>query len=175
MGNFNRFSSAPVRGRNRRRLRVYGAMEGNDMRVSSGFRTVLVTLAILVGGVTSAAYADSGRIRIVVLKGGWIIGASGGSGELYFHGRRYGLSIGGVSFGLVFGGSRTVLHGSVTHIRRPSDVAGVYGAAGGGAAIGAGARAIVLRNEKGAVLTLAGTQIGLMANADLSGLAISLR
>jgi len=36
-------------------------------------------------------------------------------------------------------------------------------------------RAIVLRNEKGAVLTLSGRQVGLIANADLSGLAISLR
>jgi hypothetical protein len=33
----------------------------------------------------------------------------------------------------------------------------------------------VLQNEKGAVLTLSGRQIGLMANADLSGMAITLR
>jgi len=31
------------------------------------------------------------------------------------------------------------------------------------------------RNEKGAVLTLSGRQVGLIANADLSRLAISLR
>ena len=37
------------------------------------------------------------------------------------------------------------------------------------------ARAIVLRNQKGAVLRLSGRQVGLIANADLSGLAISLR
>jgi hypothetical protein len=146
------------------------------MRFSMGLRAALIALTLVLGaGLTSAAYADSGRIRITVLKGGWIIGASGGSGVLFFHGRRYPLSVGGVSFGLVFGGSKTVLHGTVSHIRRPSDVAGVYGAGGAGAAIGVGARAIVLTNEKGAVLTLAGRQVGLMANADLSGLAISLR
>ena len=38
-----------------------------------------------------------------------------------------------------------------------------------------GAQAIVLTNQKGAVLELSGYQTGLMANADLSGLAISLR
>jgi hypothetical protein len=146
------------------------------MRFSMGLRAALIALTLVLGaGLTSAAYADSGRIRITVLKGGWIIGASGGSGVLFFHGQRYPLSVGGVSFGLVFGGSKTVLHGTVSHIRRPSDVAGVYGAGGAGAAIGVGARAIVLTNEKGAVLTLAGRQVGLMANADLSGLAISLR
>ena len=63
----------------------------------------------------------------------------------------------------------------MSNIRYPSDVAGVYGGAGVGAALLVGARAIVLRNEKGAVLTLSGRQVGLIANADLSGLAISLR
>jgi hypothetical protein len=33
----------------------------------------------------------------------------------------------------------------------------------------------VLANQKGAVLELSGHQVGLMANADLSGLAITLR
>ncbi len=146
------------------------------MRILSGLRVALIALAaVALAGLPSIARADSGRIQITVLKGGWIVGASAGSGTLYFHGHRYPLSIGGLSFGLVFGGSKTVLQGRVTHIRRASDVAGVYGAGGAGAAVGAGVRAIVLTNEKGAVLTLSGHQVGLMANADLSGLAISLR
>jgi len=33
----------------------------------------------------------------------------------------------------------------------------------------------VLRNEKGATLELSGRQVGLQINADLSGLAISMR
>ena len=144
------------------------------MRFASKIRVVLVAVAALMGA-ASAAHADSGRIYIEVVKGGWFIGASGGSGTLTFNGRRYPLSVGGVSAGLVFGASKTDLVGRVSNIRRPSDVAGVYGAAGAGAAIGAGARVIVLRNEKGALLELSGRQIGLIANLDLSGLAISLR
>jgi len=136
----------------------------------------LVALSAMVGlSLPSVAYADSGTIRISVLKGGWFIGASGGSGTLTFHGRRYPLSIGGLSAGLVFGASQTYLSGTVSNIRRPSDVAGVYGAAGAGAAVGRGVGAIVLSNEKGAVLKMQGRQTGLMVNADLSGLAISLR
>jgi hypothetical protein len=146
------------------------------MRFSSGFRAALVALfALGAAGVSSAAYADSGTIWIREFKGDWFIGASGGSGMLTFHGRRYPLSIGGLSAGLVFGGSETRLYGRVTNIRRPSDVAGVYGGAGAGAALVVGARAIVLQNEKGAILRLSGRQVGLIANADLSGLAISLR
>ncbi|ACI93005.1 conserved hypothetical protein [Afipia carboxidovorans OM5] len=136
---------------------------------------ILVLAVALMAGLSSAAYADSGTIRISVLKGGWFIGASGGSGTLTFHGRRYPLSIGGLSAGFVFGASKTDLVGTVSNIRRPSDVAGVYGAAGAGAAVGPGVSAIVLTNEKGAVLTMQGRQAGLMVNADLSGLAISLR
>jgi len=124
---------------------------------------------------SSAAHAVSGTIWITELKGGWLVGASGGGGTLLFHGRRYPLSIGGLSAGLVFGASATRLYGHVSNIRRPSDVAGVYGGAGAGAALVVGARAIILRNEKGAVLRLSGQQVGLIANADLSGLAISLR
>jgi hypothetical protein len=67
------------------------------------------------------------------------------------------------------------VRGRVSNIYRPSDVAGVYGAAGAGLAVGRGARAIVLTNQKGAVLELTGQQVGLMANADLSGLAITMR
>ena len=146
------------------------------MRFSSGVRVGLIALMTIVGAsASSAAYADSGNIRISVLKGGWFIGASGGSGTLTFQGRQYPLSIGGLSAGLVFGASQTYLSGRVSNIRRASDVAGVYGAAGAGLAVGGGVRAIVLRNEKGAILELSGRQTGLMVNADLSGLAISLR
>ena len=146
------------------------------MRFLSGLRSGLIALIAIVAaaGISSAAHADSGTIRISFVKAGWIIGGSAGSGTLTFRGRNYPLAIGGLSYGFTFGGSQTNLVGTVTNIFRPSDVAGVYGAAGAGAAVGAGAQAIVLRNEKGAVLTLSGRQVGLIASADLSGLAISL-
>jgi hypothetical protein len=146
------------------------------MKLSSGLRTSLLAFtAIAAASVSSAAIADSGTVRISVLKGGWVIGASGGDGTLTFNGRRYALSVGGLSYGFVFGASQTYLTGRVSNIRNPSDIAGVYGAAGAGAVVGGGARAIVMRNEKGAILELSGQQRGLMVNADLSGMAISLR
>ena len=146
------------------------------MRISSGFRAALIALTALTGAsLSSAARADSGAVSITVIKAGWIIGGSGGSGVLTFQGRRYPLSIGGLSVGLVFGGSETYFQGTVTNIRSPHDVTGIYGAAGAGAAIVAGAQIIALRNEKGAVLRLTGQQVGLQINADLSGLSISVR
>ena len=144
------------------------------MRISSAIRTALIALVAFVG-LSPASYADSGTVTLTIYKAGWIIGGSGGSGTLNFHGRRYALSTGGLDYGLVFGGSKTVLHGRVSNIWRPSDVAGVYGAAGAGLAVGTGSRAIVLTNQKGAVLELSGRQVGLLANVDLSGLAITLK
>jgi len=144
------------------------------MTISFAVRTALVAL-VACAGLSSASRADSGSVTLRIYKAGWIIGGSGGSGTLYFHGRTYGLSTGGLDYGLVFGGSKTVLHGRVSNIYHPSDVAGVYGAAGAGLAVGTGARAIVLTNQKGAVLQLTGRQVGLLANVDLSGLAITLK
>jgi len=136
--------------------------------------TMRAALIALVAGLlmSTPGFADGGTIAFTVFKGGWFIGGSAGSGTLFFRGRSYPLSIGGISAGLVFGGSETRFRGTVSNIRQVSDVAGVYGAAG---AVGVGAQAIVLRNEKGATLQLTGQQIGLQVNADLSGLAISIR
>lgn len=144
------------------------------MSISSVLRAALIALVAIVG-MSRPSHADSGSVTLTIYKAGWIIGGSGGSGTLYFRGRSYPLSVGGIDYGLVFGGSKTVLRGRVSNIRRPSDVAGVYGAAGAGLAVGRGARAIILTNQKGAVLELSGHQVGLMANADLSGLAITLK
>ena len=146
------------------------------MKKSSAIGIALAALTAFAGAtLSSAARADEGSVALTIYKAGWIIGGSGGSGVLNFRGRRYGLSTGGLDYGLVFGGSKTVLRGRVSNIYRPSDVAGVYGAACAGLAVGRGARAIVLTNQKGAVLELSGHQVGLMANADLSGLAITMR
>ena len=136
---------------------------------------VAALLALIAFAGLSSARADEGTVSLVIYKGGWIIGGSGGHGVLNFHGRRYALTTGGIDYGLVFGGSKTILRGRVSNINNASDVAGVYGAAGAGLAVGSGARAIVLTNQKGAVLELSGHQVGLLANADLSGLAITLR
>ena len=146
------------------------------MKMSSAIGVALAALAAFAGAtLCSTAHADEGSVALTIYKAGWIIGGSGGSGVLNFRGRRYALSTGGLDYGLVFGGSKTVLRGRVSNINRPSDVAGVYGAAGAGLAVGGGARAIVLTNQKGAVLELSGQQVGLMANVDLSGLAITLK
>lgn len=146
------------------------------MKISSRFRSVAVGIIAAAGvGFASTAYADSGTIRFAVYKAAFFIGGSGGEGTLTFHGRRYPISVGAVSGGFAFGVSKTYFRGTVRNIRRARDVAGVYGAAGGGGALGKGAQVIVMTNDKGAQLELSGRQVGLQVNADLSGMSISLK
>jgi hypothetical protein len=143
------------------------------MRLSSAARAVLFVLALVAG--SSVARADEGAVTLVIFKAGWFVGGSVGNGVLTFHGQTYGLSAGGLDGGLVFGGSQTTLQGRIRNIHRAQDITGVYGAAGVGVTFGAGVRGIVLTNPNGAILELSGKQLGVMANLDLSGLAISLK
>lgn len=145
------------------------------MRISTRLSCALFTVITISAVGLQSAYADSGRMTLRIYKAGFIIGGSGGGGSLNFKGRTYRLDVGGIDYGLVFGGSKTVLQGKVSHIQRASDVEGVYGAVGAGLAVGHGTRAIVLTNQKGAVLELSGRQVGLLANLDLSGLALRIK
>jgi len=146
------------------------------MKIRASFRAAMLAFVALIGfSFASAAYADSGRVHIRIVKAGFIVGGSGGSGTLTFKGRKYPLSIGGISYGFTFGASETNFYGTVSNIRRPSDIEGVYGQAGAGAAAVRGAQGVVLTNQKGAVLTLTGRQAGLIISADLSGLVLTIR
>jgi lipid-binding SYLF domain-containing protein len=116
-----------------------------------------------------------GSISIRIIKGGWFIGGAGGEGVLRLGRRAYPLSVGGLSAGLVFGGSVTDLAGRVYNIRDPRDINGVYSALGAGVAVGGGVQAMRLQNARGVILELRGTKVGLEFALDLSGMALSLR
>jgi hypothetical protein len=79
------------------------------MKMFSAIRVALVALTAFAGAtLSSASHADSGTVSLTIYKAGWIIGGSGGGGALNFRGRSYPLSAGGLDYGLVFGGSKTV-------------------------------------------------------------------
>ena len=68
---------------------------------SIAFRAA-AALTVLAGvSLSSAAQAETCAISFSVLKAGWVIGGSGGSGVLRCPGRSYPLSIGGVSWGIL--------------------------------------------------------------------------
>src|SRR6516165_7895920 len=92
--------------------------ENQAMRIPILLRSALVALIALFGVGLQSANADSGGITLTIYKGGWIIGGSAGGGTLTFRGRSYRLGVGGIDYGLLFGGSKTVLHGRVRNIQR---------------------------------------------------------
>jgi hypothetical protein len=145
------------------------------MRRFPGFRFAFIALLALLGASLATPSQAQGTIQLKILKGGWIVGASAGNGTLNLGGRSYPLSIGGLSAGLVFGGSATDFRGTVSNIRSPGDINGIYTAVGAGAVAAGGVRVITLRNANGVVLRLQGAQVGLMVNLDLSGMTIALR
>lgn len=146
------------------------------MSHSSALRATFAAAVLLTGmGFASAAQAETCSISFTVLKAGFVIGGQGGSGAMRCGNRTYRIGIGGLSYGFMIGASETRFRGTATFRGSPRSVAGVYGAGGAGAAIGRGAQAIVLANQNGAVLALTGYQRGLQINADLSGLALTMR
>lgn len=115
------------------------------------------------------------QIMLEFTKGGFVIGGSGGGGTLTCNGQNYPVKIGGLSAGLVIGVSRVNLVGEVRNLYEISDIQGTYSGVGASMAIGGGADNLVAANAKGVELVLRGTQVGLEASLDLSGMSISLR
>jgi len=145
-------------------------------RISNTLRGGLIALAMTVMSVSSGpGWAATGTVHVEIAKAGFIVGVGGGRGTLVFQGRRYPLSVGGLSFGATIGASKAELVGRAHNLRRPSDIAGTYTAVGGGVAVGGGASVIRLQNAKGVVLDLRGRTIGLELNANVSGVEIGLR
>lgn len=133
-----------------------------------------ISMAAMLAGAVQPSYAETGAVQLKISKAGFIVGVGGGSGTLAFKGKRYRLSIGGVSVGTI-GVSSMDLVGTATNLRTAGDIAGTYSAASASVAVAGGARTATLRNSKGVVLTLRGKQVGLEASMSLSGLTISLQ
>jgi hypothetical protein len=138
-------------------------------------RGLAALLATIMLGSSTPSWAATGTVRVEIVKAGFIVGVGGGSGTLVFQGRRYPLSVGGLSFGATIGASKAELTGRAYNLRQASDIAGTYTAIGAGVAVAGGVSGIRLQNAKGVVLELRGRNIGLEINANVSGVEISLR
>jgi hypothetical protein len=138
-------------------------------------RNVLFVGAALAGGLLpGVAEAASGSVAFKVVSGGFIVGAGSGSGVLTFHGARYPLKVSGMSLGATIGVSQADLVGRAYHLHTPSDIEGVYSAAGASVAVAGGAGAVNLANGRGVVLRLVSRQVGFKLSLAVSGLTISL-
>jgi hypothetical protein len=133
-------------------------------------------LALFAGSAASPSRADSGTVRVVFTKGGFIIGVGGGEGVLFFHGHRYPFNVSGMSVGFTIGASTTQMSGHALNIHSPADIQGSYSVIGAGGALAAGAGGVSLRNNQtGVVLQLAGGKVGVELSAAVGGVTIALK
>lgn len=130
--------------------------------------------AATLAGASTESLAQTGTVRLHIVKAGFIIGVGGGSGTLIYHGHRYPLSIGGIGIGSL-GIAAVDLVGTAHNLRTPADIAGTYGAAGAGATFVGGAQVARLQNEKGVVLEVHGVQVGFQVSLGLAGMTVALR
>jgi hypothetical protein len=136
---------------------------------------LLVLAILLTCGLATPSQAETGTVRFVFTKGGFIVGVGGGDGVLYFRGHSYPLRVSGMSVGFTIGASTTQLSGKALNMRSPADIQGSYAAIGAGGALAAGAGGVQLQNEKGVILQLAGGKVGLEVSAAVGGVSIALR
>ena len=140
-------------------------------------RIVVTGLAglLMAAGLSGTAQAETGAVRVVFTKGGFIVGVGGGEGVLTFRGQNYPFTVAGMSVGFTIGASTTKLIGRALNIRSPGDIAGSYAAIGAGGALAAGAGGVQLQNEKGVILQLHGAKVGVELSAAVGGVTIALR
>ena len=138
------------------------------------FAAIVVAAAALLFGVPTDSYAKTGKVRLNIVKAGFIIGGGGGSGTLTLGGKTYRLKVGGLGIGSL-GVSDVQLAGTASNLRTASDIAGTYAAAGAGVAVVGGGQVATLQNEKGVVLTLQGVQYGFQVSLGLGGMTIALQ
>ena len=123
-------------------------------------RTLACATALgLVGAVSlsTASQAETGSVRVVFTKGGFIIGVGSG-----------------MSFGATIGASTTDLVGRARNLHSPGDIAGTYSAIGAGGALAAGAGGVALQNARGVVLELHGVKVGVELSAAVGGVTITM-
>jgi hypothetical protein len=140
-------------------------------------RVLAITLlAWFVYGAASPSRADTGTVRVVFTKGGFIVGVGGGEGVLHFRGRSYPFTVSGMSVGFTIGASTTQMSGHALHLRNASDIQGSYSVIGAGGALAAGAGGVSLQNNQtGVVLQLAGGKVGVELSAAVGGVTIRLK
>jgi type V secretory pathway adhesin AidA len=135
---------------------------------------VISLAAVMLTAANSAASAQTGTVRLHIVKAGFIVGVGGGSGVLHYHGRNYRLSIGGIGIGSL-GVAAVDLVGTASNLPNPGAIAGTYGGAGAGATFVGGGQVARLQNENGVVLELRGVQVGFQVSIGLGGMTIALR
>jgi hypothetical protein len=133
-----------------------------------------LSLGLLLG---QTAYVSAGTPDAVIeLSGGSVaagVGFSWGSGTLIYQGKRYPLKISGFSLASV-GVTEYAAAGTVSGLKTPRDINGVYTAAAAGGTLGGGAGVSAMTNQSGVSIQMTSTSEGLNLTLAAEGVKIRL-
>ncbi len=118
----------------------------------------------------------TGNIAISTRSVGFIVGVEWGSGSMTLADRRsYNLRVRTLKVGMA-GIESVSAQGRIYNLdaRRPQDIAGTYASMGAGITIGGGVGAQSMKNEKGVIIELQETQLGIAAKIAAAGIEIQL-
>jgi hypothetical protein len=123
----------------------------------------------------STARAETGSVRVVFTKAGFVVGVGGGRGVLTFRGHHYPFRVSGMSFGATIGASRNEMVGRALNMHAPGDLAGNYSSIGAGVAVAGGPGGAQLQNANGVILQLSGVKVGAELSAAVGGVTITMQ
>ena len=120
------------------------------------------------------AAVPDGRIELSGDKIAAGVGYSWGSGTLFFHGKRYPITINRLSLGTA-GINKYTASGTVTGLKKAKDISGRFTAVSTGLTLGGGAGIAEMKNDNGVIIELLdSTTEGLSASLALKGVRISI-
>jgi hypothetical protein len=149
------------------------------MRSRLGMRGIVVAAALTL--LVAAAYGDEakkapdGRVKF---SGGSVaagIGYTWGSGTLTYKGKKYPITVSGLSAGASAGASSITASGSVYNLKKIEDFDGNYTAAATGATAGGGVGVVTMKNQNGVVIDSLATTRGLKLSLDAGGVNIKIK
>jgi hypothetical protein len=131
---------------------------------------VVVGAAIIFVGTAAQSDAESGRFQITLVK---VRTTVEGDGSLFYNGKRYRLSISGISADDMRKPRMDVI-GAAKNLRYAADIVGTYGTADAGTSTVTGARPARLQNAHGVILEVHGDDLNELS-LNLTGMTIASR
>ena len=122
----------------------------------------------------AAEQTPSGTIKLTSKSVAVGIGITWGDGTLTFGGKPYAFSVEGLSV-VDLGVSDVTTTGEVFNLKNVADLSGTYASAEIGAAVVKGENDTIMKNEKGVILRLHGTQKGARLTLGPGGVKIKLK
>jgi hypothetical protein len=151
--------------------------EGETMKVRTAWIGIAVAAALMASaGIGYAKEAQKPDATVEFTEGSVAagIGFSWGSGTLHYKGKKYPISVDGLSVGAV-GVSSVSAKGKVYHLKKVEDFDGNYAAVGTGATVGGGGGVATMRNQNGVVIDVVSTTQGLKLTIGAGGVKMAIK